>query len=476
MKEISIPTCPSGVEQMKNSNPSLQQEPVDNGKKIVGRYTGANVAVSQISSFMPLHVKYHMGRVFETRYAPITESNDDTADSPTNSSSPEQSTHVQRTSTLTSFPIKDPASTAEDGMKRRVVSFTFEENATTPKSSRRESRATADSLRNPPVLGPMKRSGTTKTQETGQIEGVRLQRNPTATSLEPTSCESQRNSACASPRPAPSSPSSSIHSANSLSSRGESKTPGHAKFNSHKNGVSSGKSSPPFSPKRSMPLKSPPRTSVPSPLKSPSKSPCKSPASAKVPEPTPSQSPDTTRGGSKRTNRRSSVMAVTDETHRIPSKENRPRKSQTLTGVPQKSSLRHCGHTKEDETVQICVLSFEESIYLLQRVSNVFTLYGAEMDESSTVDIWFSKFAKAHPGGSKSFLRRYLVYEELKSAGWAIRSGMKFGVDYLLYEAAHKDANCDSSLEEQVKQVESIHRQHAKYGVLVIDKKVTDWE
>lgn len=115
----------------------------------------------------------------------------------------------------------------------------------------------------------------------------------------------------------------------------------------------------------------------------------------------------------------------------------------------------------DEGSFQLYILSLEEALFLMQSLGKLRFLITDTAEEQSqqlTCDGWARRFARAHKLGPRPFLRRYAVYAHFSCNGWSVRSGMKYGVDYLMYEHGGPE-----------------YHDHAKYAVKVIDKNVTDW-
>lgn len=76
----------------------------------------------------------------------------------------------------------------------------------------------------------------------------------------------------------------------------------------------------------------------------------------------------------------------------------------------------------------------EEALYLLNR--NKLTILDKKLKELSE-----EEFMKKSTNITKTFLTKYLVYEDLRRKGHKIKSGFKFGVDFRIYEKDKKRNN-----------------------------------
>ncbi|VDN03266.1 unnamed protein product [Thelazia callipaeda] len=78
-------------------------------------------------------------------------------------------------------------------------------------------------------------------------------------------------------------------------------------------------------------------------------------------------------------------------------------------------------------------LSMEESFYLCAEV-NLLRILNDEEVEYAAEDIWQIFFNYS----GIQFVRRYATYRFLRNCGWAVRSGLHYGVDFMIYRDGAK--------------------------------------
>ena len=73
-------------------------------------------------------------------------------------------------------------------------------------------------------------------------------------------------------------------------------------------------------------------------------------------------------------------------------------------------------------------LSSEEAFYLVHELG-VLDIFSSEEKQRTAPELW-NHFCK----GDQRFVERYIAYQYFRKQGWVPKSGLKFGVDFLLYK------------------------------------------
>jgi len=95
--------------------------------------------------------------------------------------------------------------------------------------------------------------------------------------------------------------------------------------------------------------------------------------------------------------------------------------------------VRIYGQSKNEnvESPFVTILSLEETIYLMKYYPNIFSLYSQDNELLGLEHIRACIESKLFK--NKLFPYRFETYELLKQQGWIVKSGMKYGTDFLLY-------------------------------------------
>ncbi|CAI2177223.1 4036_t:CDS:2 [Funneliformis geosporum] len=99
--------------------------------------------------------------------------------------------------------------------------------------------------------------------------------------------------------------------------------------------------------------------------------------------------------------------------------------------------------TQEDETIlsediENLILTTQEAFFLSYGLG-IIDIYDSQDNLLSLEECWKSFYTISnknlnHDDYDNVFIIRYVVYHYFRSLGWVVRCGMKFGVDYVLYE------------------------------------------
>lgn len=78
--------------------------------------------------------------------------------------------------------------------------------------------------------------------------------------------------------------------------------------------------------------------------------------------------------------------------------------------------------------IESLLLNFEETLFLNYAL-NYFKVHNENGVKLSIDELW-EKFNKSQ----SNFFERYVIYHYYRTKGWIVKSGIKYGGDYLLYK------------------------------------------